>query len=105
MICYLKSIIAQSINFDIDSIVNSANTSFSSKDQDSDHKFHEKLAVDNNIIAVKTQIHFFNHMMTCFKYHQKSTEKNSCRFDILSKLYLQSEIDELDVIHFSQNNN
>ena len=83
IICYFKFIIIQNINFDIDSIADSANTSFSSKDQDLNHEFHEKLVVDNNMIVVKTQIHFFNHMITCFKYYQKNIEKNACKFNIL----------------------
>ena len=83
MIYYFKFIIVQNINFDIDNIVNSANTLFFFKDQDLNHKFHEKLAVNSNTIVVKTQIHSFNHTATCFKYHQKNAEKNSCRFDML----------------------
>src|SRR5947207_12951307 len=80
IICYFEFIIAQNINFDIDSTADSANISFSFKNQDLNHEFHEKFAVNNNIIVIKTQIHFFNHTTTCFKYHQKNTEKNSCRF-------------------------
>ena len=83
MICYFKFIIVQSINFDIDSIADSANTSLFFKDQNLNHEFHEKLAIDNNTIVIKTQIHFFNHIVTCFKYHQKNAEKNACRFDML----------------------
>ena len=83
MICYFKFIIAQSINSDIDSIVNSVNTLFSSKNQNSDHKFHERFAIDNNVIVIKTQIHSFNHTATCFKYHQKNIEKNACKFNML----------------------
>ena len=83
MICYLKSIIAQSINFNIDSTADSANILFSFKNQDSDYEFHEKCAVNSNTIIIKIQIHFFNHIITCFKYHQKDTKKNACKFDIL----------------------
>ena len=82
MICYFESIIAQNVNFDIDNTVNSANTSFSFKDQNLNHEFHERLVVNNNVIVVKTQIHFFNHTTTCFKYCQKNAEKNSCRFNM-----------------------
>ena len=104
MICYLKFIIVQNINFDIDSTANSANTSFSSKNQDLNHEFHERLAVNSNTVAVKTQIHFFNHTVICFKYHQKDVEKNVCRFNMSQHLCSQSEVDELDVIHLSWNN-
>ena len=82
MICYLESIIVQSVNSDIDSTADPANTSLSLKDQDSDHEFHERLAVDSNAVAAKTQIHFFNHIMICFKYCQRDAEKNACRFDM-----------------------
>ena len=99
MICYFKFIIVQNINSDIDSTADSANTSFFFKNQDSNHKFYEKLAVNNDVIVIKTQIHSFNHMITCFKYHQKSIEKNSCKFDMLWKFCSQFEIDKLNVIH------
>ena len=69
MIYYFKFIIVQNVNFDIDNIADFINTSFSFKNQNLNHEFHEKLAVDNDVIAVKTQIYFFNHIITCFKYH------------------------------------
>ena len=83
MIYYFKFIIIQNINFDINNIVNFVNTLFFKKNQDSDYEFHEKCAVNSNTIIIKIQIHFFNHIITCFKYHQKDTKKNACKFDIL----------------------
>ena len=88
MICYFKSIIVQNINFNIDNIISSANTLFSFKDQDLNHEFHERLAVNSNIIVIKTQIHSFNHTTTCFKYCQKNAEKNACRFNMLQEFCL-----------------
>jgi len=104
VICYLESIIAQSVNFDIDSTAGPANTPPSSKGQDSDHEFHERLAVDSNAVAAKTQIHSSNHTATCFKYRQRGAGKNACRFGMPRELRLQSEVDELGVIHLSRNN-
>ena len=86
IIYYLESIIVQNINFDINNIIDFANILLFFKNQNSDHKFHEKFAIDNNMIVIKTQIHSFNHTATCFKYHQKNTEINTCKFTITSIL-------------------
>lgn len=101
VICYLESIIIESINPDIDSNTGPINTAPSSKGQESDHEFHERLAADSNAVASKTQMHSSKHTATCFKYRQKG--KKACRFRMPRDLQPYSKIDSLGVIHLARN--
>jgi hypothetical protein len=105
VIRYLESIIVQSINADIDSSTELGPTSTppSSKGLDSDYEFHQKLAVDSNTVASKSQIHSSNHTATCFKYRQRGPGKDACRFGMPRDLRPHSEVDDLGVIHLSRN--
>ncbi len=103
MIHYLESIIVQSVNPHVDGTARPANMPPSSKDQESDYEFHERLIIDSHTVAAKTQIHSSNHTATCFKYRQRGVGKKTCRFGMPRELRLYSEVDELGVIHLSRN--
>jgi hypothetical protein len=105
LIRYLESIIVQSINLDVDtdSSTGPINMPPSSKSQESDHEFHERLGTDSNAVACRTQIHSSKHTATCFKYRQTRLGKNACRFGMPRELRPHSGVDELGVVHLSRN--
>src|SRR5438045_4560636 len=105
MICYLESIIVQSIDLETSNHpkLDLPNMPPSSKDLETDHEFHIKLSTDSNAVASTKQMHSPNHNATCFKYHQRGKRKGACRFGMPQELLSTSKVDALGLIHLARN--
>lgn len=67
-----------------------------------DEDFALKLYKDSNAVDSKTQIYFFLHNATCFKYRVAANRK--CWFDFLLPCTDQMRVIELSLIDVSQKN-
>lgn len=67
----------------------------------SNEEFTLKLYKDSNFVVFKTQIHFFSHNVTCFKYGVAISRK--CQFNFLRLRIDKIRVIELKSIDISQN--
>jgi hypothetical protein len=105
MIRYLEATITQSINDAIphDPEINLPSTPPSTKLLESDAEFFLRLSYDSNSVAQKTQIHSKHHLSSCFKYRQRGSGKDACRFGMPRDLVSASRVDEFGIIHLARN--
>jgi hypothetical protein len=105
MIHYLESIIIQSIDESIadNSEVNTAAMPPSNNKVQSDDEFLSRLYQDGNSVARKKQMHLKHHLAGCFKYGQKGSKKNTCRFGMPRDLLSTSKVDDVGNIQIARN--
>ena len=76
----------------------------SANNAESDSDFLLKLSHDSMCVARKKQMHSTNHSATCFKYRQRRSGKDTCRFGMPRDLLSESKVDDLGIIHLTRNN-
>lgn len=111
VIQYLESIISQSLHDNARDDPESnlpGEPSYTDKvfhhdPEESDAEFMSRLALDSNTVACKKQLHSKTHLATCFKYHQRSGGKRTCRFGMPRDLVETSHVDEFGLIHLARN--
>jgi hypothetical protein len=70
---------------------------------ESDDEFLARLYHDGNLVAHRKQMHSKHHLAGCFKYGQKDSSKNTCRFGMPRDLLSTSTVDDLGNIHIARN--
>lgn len=105
MIRYLEATIVQGIDDTIphDPEVSLPSTPPSAKEMETDAEFLVRLSYDSNSVAQTTQIHSKHHLSTCFKYRQRGSGKDACRFGMPRDLIPASRVDEFGLIHLARN--
>ncbi|KAJ5111789.1 hypothetical protein NUU61_001419 [Penicillium alfredii] len=105
MIRYLEATIIQSIDDTIphDPEVNLPSTPPSAKEMETDTEFFLRLWSDSNSVAKTTQIHSKHHLSTCFKYRQRGSGKDACRFGMPRDLIPISKVDDFGLIQLARN--
>lgn len=105
MIRYLEATIVQGIDESVpyDPEVSLPSTPPSSKERETDTEFILRLAYDSNSVARRTQMHSKHHLSTCFKYRQRGSAKEACRFGMPRDLVPASKVDECGLIHLTRN--
>lgn len=68
-----------------------------------DTEFMQKLSQDSDRVASVKQLHSKHHSATCFKYGQRISTKNTCRFGMPRDLIQSSNIDKHGIIHLARN--
>lgn len=105
MIRYLEATIVQGIDESVpyDPGVSLPTTPPSAKERETDPEFFLRLSDDSNSVARRTQIHSKHHLSTCFKYRQRGSGKEACRFGMPRDLVPASRVDEFGLIHLTRN--
>lgn len=68
-----------------------------------DSEFAEKLFLDSNNVARIRQVHSKWHTATCFKYRQRGSASDTCRFGMPRDLLEVSKIDDYGIVHLARN--
>ncbi|KAJ5742359.1 uncharacterized protein N7511_011545 [Penicillium nucicola] len=105
MIRYLEATIVEGIDEDVpyNPEVSLPSTPPSAKERETDAEFFLGLSYDSNAVARRTQMHSRHHLSTCFKYRQRGSGKETCRFGMPRDLLPVSKVDEFGLIHLARN--
>ena len=105
MIRHIEATIVQGIDESVpyDPEVSLPSTPPSAKERETDAEFFLGLSYDSNAVARRTQTHSRHHLSTCFKYRQRGSGKETCRFGVPRGLFPVYKVDEFGLIHLARN--